>query len=324
MNSITIFLLKALRKVYSKLYASDNIPFPISMSKVEISTFISSLLKNKKPCMIARYGGVELAVVLNYLSINKEKHSIFKYIKKEESEWWWDNKTLSTFLNNAGFFPATEKKAEQFSLLMLEDSKELDLIAMTPLVRQMCLQIKDIVEPIPRSNLLALEPWWVDNPWTKCLEGKKVLIISPFAKLIEEQYHNNRKYLFNNPDILPEFELHTIESVQSLGGVSHGYKDWFEALHYMESLMDQIKYDITIIGCGAYGFCLAAHAKRTGHKAIHLGGVLQLLFGIKGARWENPNYNAEYNYNTLFNDYWVKPDQYRPQNYKNVEDGCYW
>lgn len=27
-----------------------------------------------------------------------------------------------------------------------------------------------------------------------------------------------------------------------------------------------------------------------------MGGSLQLLFGIKGARWEDGNYNATYNY----------------------------
>lgn len=46
--------------------------------------------------------------------------------------------------------------------------------------------------------------------------------------------------------------------------------------------MDKVEYDVCLIGCGAYGFPLAAHAKRTGHKAIHLGGSLQLLFGIAG------------------------------------------
>lgn len=46
--------------------------------------------------------------------------------------------------------------------------------------------------------------------------------------------------------------------------------------------MDKIDYDICLIGCGAYGFPLAAHAKRKGKKAVHLGGALQLLFGIKG------------------------------------------
>lgn len=54
--------------------------------------------------------------------------------------------------------------------------------------------------------------------------------------------------------------------------------------------MDAVDYDIVLLGCGAYGFPLAAYAKRRGKQAIHMGGSLQLLFGIKGKRWEDQNY----------------------------------
>ena len=132
--------------------------------------------------------------------------------------------------------------------------------------------------------------------------------------------------LFLNPMVLPEFgELTVIKAVQSLGGGNTEFSNWFEALNSMKAQMDSIDYDVCLIGCGAYGFPLAAHAKRTGHQAIHLGGVLQLLFGIKGKRWEDPNYNNRYNYTTLFNDSWVKPgEDLKPSNYRAVEGGCYW
>lgn len=74
----------------------------------------------------------------------------------------------------------------------------------------------------------------------------------------------------------------TLEAVQSLGGSNNKFQSWFEALQWMEDEMDKTDYDICLIGCGAYGFPLAAHAKRKGKKAVHLGGALQLLFGIKG------------------------------------------
>ena len=65
-------------------------------------------------------------------------------------------------------------------------------------------------------------------------------------------------------------------------------------------------------------FCL-------GKKAVHLGGSLQLLFGIKGKRWEDPNYNKNYNYSELMNEYWIRPDErFKPQNAAQVEGGCYW
>jgi glycerol-3-phosphate dehydrogenase len=55
-------------------------------------------------------------------------------------------------------------------------------------------------------------------------------------------------------------------------------------------------YDVALIGCGAYGLPLASHVKRKGKQSIHLGGGLQLLFGIKGKRWDD---NPEVKYKIL-------------------------
>ena len=60
----------------------------------------------------------------------------------------------------------------------------------------------------------------------------------------------------------------------------------------MKAQIDKEDFDICLIGAGAYGFPLAAYVKRKGKKAVHLGGALQLLFGIKGSRWEDPNHLA--------------------------------
>ena len=49
-------------------------------------------------------------------------------------------------------------------------------------------------------------------------------------------------------------------------------------------------------------------------------GATQLLFGIKGKKWELCKRCSQ-----LFNDYWVSPaGNERPSNYKQVEGGCYW
>ena len=91
----------------------------------------------------------------------------------------------------------------------------------------------------------------------------------------------------------------------------------------MKKQMDQTDYDIALIGCGAYGMPLAAHAKRMGKKSFHLGGSLQLLFGIIGKRWEN--YPSIYLYKQLFNEHWVRPDLSESvTNSEVVEDSAYW
>jgi cation diffusion facilitator CzcD-associated flavoprotein CzcO len=92
----------------------------------------------------------------------------------------------------------------------------------------------------------------------------------------------------------------------------------------MKRKIDQSDYDICIIGAGAYGFPLAAHVKRMGKKAIHLGGVTQLLFGIKGRRWvDNPI--LFYPYINLYNEHWTYPSlEDKPTGAGKVEDACYW
>ena len=123
-------------------------------------------------------------------------------------------------------------------------------------------------------------------------------------------------------DTLPDFEsFQVIKAIQSIGGENNGFKSWFDALSYMEKKIDSIDYDVALIGCGAYGMPLAYHCKRQGKKAVHIGGSLQLLFGIWGNRWESDDYPHK----KLVNSYWIRPNNSeRPPSANNIEDACYW
>ena len=121
--------------------------------------------------------------------------------------------------------------------------------------------------------------------------------------------------------MLPAFQsLQTIKAVQTIASQTSEYKDWFAALDYMKAEIDKKDFDIAIIGCGAYGFPLAAHVKRKGKKAIHLGGPTQMLFGIKGKRWiDNPNFNE------IINEHFIFPNESdKVPNANKVEGACYW
>ena len=77
-------------------------------------------------------------------------------------------------------------------------------------------------------------------------------------------------------------------------------------------------FDIALIACGAYGFPLAAYIKSIGKQAIHTGGSLQLLFGIKGKRWEETE-------KIKFPEDWIYPlKEDTPNNNEKIEGGCYW
>jgi len=167
------------------------------------------------------------------------------------------------------------------------------------------------------------EPYYATNPWTEILKDKKVLVVNPFEEAIKSQFKKRDK-LFENNKLLPNFELKTIKAIVSLAGEKTNFKNWFEALDHMKDQINNTDFDIALIGCGAYGFNLAAHCKKIGKIGIHLGGVLQILFGIYGNRYLNPNQSNGI-YLKLKNQHWVRPNvNDRPIKYKEVEGGSYW
>ena len=321
MNELSIFTLKVLRKLYTKTFGGYQLP-PLQREEDpdKASEMIYNQLMQDKPCMIARFGSTELNAIANYYGITKCPKDIIGFITGKSPQWWWNKKGLEEIYSCSGFFPATEQNVTKFSQMMIEDMPLVDILgSWRPQERLFSKELKNA----RFVNLEILNPYWSKKPWTRALKGKKILVIHPFAETIHLQY-SKREKLFSDPEILPQFELHIIKAVQSLGG-NDQFKNWFEALKWMENEMDKIDYEICLIGCGAYGFPLAAHAKRKGKKAVHLAGALQLLFGIKGKRWEDPHYNETYNYAALMNEFWVKPSMNeKSQNAENVEGGCYW
>ena len=327
MNNITIFILKALRKGYQKMMHPAHVPYDRGITDPdEASKVIYDLLASGKPCMVARYGALELASVVNYLGVKNAQHSCLKYISGKSPQWWWNKRLMKFMQSNAGFFPSTESNLMRFGDLMLEDSKLVDILGSW---QKGEFFLSSVLTEAKKIQLMYLDPYWSKKPWSRVLEGKKVLVVHPFAESIKSQYEK-RKYLFKVQDTLPDFKsLEVIKAIQSIGGESNGYRDWFEALEYMMSEIDKHDYDVCLIGCGAYGFPLAAHVKRMGKQAIHMGGSLQLLFGIMGNRWyhDEPHYeNGVFIYYAgLENKYWVRPSaSERPKTHKVVENSCYW
>lgn len=329
MNKCLEFTLKGIRKAYSVLFTHDisSVPLPTERLINETSSLIYSLLESSNPCMIARFGSTELMCYANYDGVKKGRN-ICDFITGKQDCWWWQDGVAEQMQKWSGFFPPTYENLDRYCKLLEEDSKLLDLLGSWVTDEKL---LEHNYQKAKITPLICLEPYLAEEPWSKALGGKNVLVVHPFAEQIAFQYSYFRKMLFDNRDVLPDFNLTTIKAVQSLGGDSNGFKDWFEALDWMKSAIDKCEYDVCLIGCGAYGFNLAAHVKRQGKKAIHLGGALQLLFGIKGKRWEDPLYGVkewripEGTYLKLMNENWRRPrKEDRSVNASEVENGCYW
>ena len=290
------------------------------------SVLLQSALQNDEPLMDSRFGNIELRTLYTYIS-SQQRHSAVQYVLGKQQAWWYKDLWIYEMENNTGFFPTTPSNLDAFSQLYLADCKEIDILGSWN--KEEIFVAPFLKSDIKRIWISWLEPFWSVTPYTAALRGKKVLVVHPFSDTISGQYQN-RNALFSNADILPDLAtLEVIPAVQSMGGRATGFKSWFECLDYMKKEIDKHDFDVCLIGCGAYGLPLAAHVKRMGKKGIHIGGALQLLFGITGQRWIDMKPfvmdGITLDYSKLPNEHWVRPQATdRPANYKQVEGGCYW
>ena len=267
---------------------------------------ITAQLSLDTPKLICRFGTVELESVRQFLKNG--------FIDDKQRRWMCDT---------AGFFPNNHDLMIKFACEQILTAMKVDVLACRVEKFEVEFIQKYLHQELELMDMNAIShPMLFDNPWTKNLKGKKVLVVSPFEETIRKQYEK-RKLLFKSPDVLPDFELLTLKAVQGIGDSKKDlpYKDWFEALEDMKSKISKIDFDIALIGAGAYGMFLGAHCKELGKKAVHMGGATQLLFGIKGRRWD------AFFEKTLYNENWTRVSQEEtPAGLEKFEEGtfAYW
>lgn len=324
-DKIIIKCFNAARKIHTKYYGTYKLLQPTpNRDPAFVNKTIYDLLCSDKPCLIGRFGSNEIESTVFTRNRMYYKYDLLNYAQGKSDIWWYPENTIKRMYYNAGFFSPTIEQLDKFGEEMMKAMPLLDVLG------SWCKEESFFSDKLSKAILVDLELlnplWGNDKPWTLALEGKRVLIVHPFANTIKAQYAQ-REFIHKNPKILPKFSLETIKAIQSITGQKpNNYNTWFEALYYMQNEIDKKDYDICIIGCGAYGLLLAAHCKRMGKKAIHLGGATQLLFGIKGKRWENPNYGFNgTNYLSFITPHWVRPSSdEKPQKSNSIEEGCYW
>ena len=273
----------------------------------EGNDLIKQWLHRDKPMMVARIGSVEQSCIYNYIQLKEGKVSD------------WNGTVVNSMANNAGFFPNSPEMLARFSEEFLTHLKYVDVLGVWFMKgeKYICENICSQAEFI---RLTCIEPYYHENPWSELLEGKKVLVIHPFSRSIEQQY-KKRKLLFADEKVLPEFDLQIIQAVQSRGRNPVNFQDWFEALDSMQVDMSQRNFDIALIGAGAYGLPLASFAKSLGKQVIHLGGATQILFGIKGKRWDDKRVGQEF-----YNQFWERPlpEEAAGSQATGYTGQCYW
>ena len=262
----------------------------IYLDKEKANSRISELVTNRNAALICRIGASELKTINNYIVSRLCRDGQVGIDKKIKEELY----------THSGFFPDTDEAIFNFSNIYLDAIRAADMIGVWQNVGEPTLL--KLVNPIAQVTELSwLEPYFHKHPWSAFLAGKRVLVIHPFRDTILAQYEKREK-LFRNKEVLPAFEPIVYKAVQTLSHEDKRFGSWFEALDTMKNDISGLNFDIALIGAGAYGLPLASFVKtRMSKTAIHLGGALQVLFGIRGKRWDNmPEFEDFINANWMY------------------------
>jgi hypothetical protein len=263
---------------------------------------------SSQPFFATRFGNAELGLVCNHLQnklLNRDLWSSYsKRIVARDSAWHGDIQKQNSFYD-----------------IFLRSVSTIDAIGVwynhgeQIMANYIC----------PNSILFDLssyEPFFHRDPWTLALEGKKVLVIHPYERSITDQY-KKRELLFNYP-VLPAFELSCYVPFSTYNDEWTKFSTSEKALENMIIEVLGLDFDIALIASGQFGLPLGAAIKRSGKQAVHIGGALQLFFGIIGRRWESPLMP----HSNFFNENWKRPylDEIPtdPNVLKFSDNGCYW
>ena len=260
------------------------------------------MLQTDAPFMAGRFGAVEMHLVAKWME--------GKAFSEQEAD---------QAFYAAGIFPNDSDTLTKFCEVYTEAMPACDLLG----VWEVAGEKKAILDYCNKPSLApirSLEPYYFTKPWSAALAGKKVLIVHPFTASIRTQLAH-REEVWPGKDVLPEFgETSFLTAVQSNAGGKTEFSDWFCALEYMKDEMAKSDFDVAIIGAGAYGFPLAAYAKEIGKQAIQMSGATQILFGIKGKRWDHHPVISGF-----YNEAWIRPSKEEtPPKTEKVEGGSYW
>jgi hypothetical protein len=174
--------------------------------------------------------------------------------------------------------------------------------------------------------LRALEPyyWPVEERWTGVLDGQKVCVVSSFTDTIRGQIKKDI-WQGETKGMLPSADWSFVKTgyapCLALGraGWECDAESWETCADYVVAEVLKTGARVVIIGCGGLAMVIAARLKAAGKICIVMGGATQVLFGIKGRRWEGHQISG------FWTSEWVGPSASEtPAGASEVERGCYW
>jgi len=263
----------------------------------------------KRPFCVGRLGGEEQTIVVWGMGIPK----IGKFGLRIPAS-FSDTHLGAT---NAGVRPRTKESYKEFARLAFDGLKQVDLLAVwqTPLEYAV---LREITPHPAVCDVEQLSPTMQnEGHWMGSLCDKRVLVVSPFKSSIEIQAPKMNQIWKTRPwKWQANFQVVKFPYLID----DDAPQTWQQVWDKMHAIVKKADYDVALFGCGGLGMPLAAAAKEAGRIGIHMGGHLQLLFGIYGKRHLEQDWHAR-----CINEAWVRPmAEEVAKTATRVENGCYW
>lgn len=286
-------------------------PETVKQGSQIIRQCIETALQEHSGALIGRHGTIELTCAL----LMNDGYQI-------------GEDRLQTLERNAGIFP--KESVTSWQEEYIEATRTADCLAIgwyTPLARSEIKLVQRLNPFSKKIPLRSLEPYYCpETIWCQALKGQSVCVVSSFTTSIQQQIPHLHEVWDGQPLFPDGIEWSFVRSYYSpplakgVCGWPFGIKSWNEAVTYMESEVLATSARVVLLGCGGLAMPLAARLRRHGKICIVLGGAIQILFGIKGKRWERHPIISQF-----FNDSWIYPaDEEVPDGARMVEGGCYW
>jgi hypothetical protein len=298
----------------------DTVSMDIQKGADEIYTVLQTALQTKQGALIGRNGTIELETVLFRLYGAGPNQPYPQHLSRRMEL-------------HAGIWPPSKESLDRWVFQLMESIRLSDVLVAgwyEPLKVRESEFLNTTNTHAPRIPLRSLEPYYVapEQRWTQLLSGQRVAVLSSFAETMERQIESRDEvWPLATESLLPSDTewvfLKTGYAPSLAQGVAEwppGIQDWSAAVTHLVKEVVNSKASIALIGCGGLGMVLASELKKRGIIAIVLGGAIQVLFGIKGMRWQNHSVISHF-----WNDAWAWPKEHEtPRGASLIENSCYW
>lgn len=309
--------------IMKNAYSLCNHTTPL-LSGSEISEKIRKNIESRTPFAIGKTGTLETEAIIAFQQRLFQTRQLFGV-----NQIMYPPSMSQQLFINAGVYPIQTHDIDTFVRLYQHSLSSFDVLCasfsdMIPEWGEYLTITRGSKKNITSCRKSSLEPFFQVSPYTKAFAKRRVTVISPFVDTFRGQL-KKRDNIWGEraKDLLPDnVQWRFIKAPLPMKPVDTNWQTMVERLTvecFPES-ESSMWPDIVLCGFGPGGAYLCAEAKLRGRVGIDMGGSLQLLFGVRGKRWD-----SDIRFKDIYNEHWVRPsrEETPPQN-SRVKNGAYW